>query len=240
MKLTFLGTRGNIDARTRRHRMHSSLLVSYYRNRVMIDCGEDWLGKLDDLNMDAIVITHAHPDHAFGLQEGAPCPVYATSESWEDLDAYPIKEKREIIHRQPEEIAGIRFEAFLVDHSTIAPAAGYRVGAGDVTIFYVPDVVYIPERAEAFSGASVYVGDGATMTRSMVRKPGEELIGHTPVRTQLTWCQKEGVPKMIVTHCGSEIVEGDERKLGAELRQMAEERGVEAQIAYDSLEVVLR
>jgi ribonuclease BN (tRNA processing enzyme) len=240
MKLTFLGTRGNIDARTRRHRMHSSLLVSYYRNRVMIDCGEDWLGKLDDLNMDAIVITHAHPDHAFGLQEGAPCPVYATSESWGDLDAYPIKEKREIIHRQPEEIAGIRFEAFLVDHSTIAPAVGYRVGAGDVTIFYVPDVVYIPERAEAFSGASVYVGDGATMTRSMVRKPGEKLIGHTPVRTQLTWCQKEGVPKMIVTHCGSEIVEGDERKLGAELRQMAEERGVEAQIAYDSLEVVLR
>jgi ribonuclease BN (tRNA processing enzyme) len=240
MKLTFLGTRGNIDARTRRHRMHSSLLVSYYRNRVMIDCVEDWLGKLDDLSMDAIVITHAHPDHAFGLQQGAPCPVYATSESWEDLDAYPIEEQRKIMQRKPEEIAGIRFEAFLVDHSTIAPAVGYRISAGEVTIFYVPDVVYIPERAEAFSGTSVYVGDGATMTRSMVRKPGQKLIGHTPVRTQLTWCQKEGVPKMIVTHCGSEIVEGDERKLGAELRQMAEERGVEAQIAYDSLEVVLR
>jgi hypothetical protein len=27
MKLTFLGTRGEIDARTRRHRMHTSLLV---------------------------------------------------------------------------------------------------------------------------------------------------------------------------------------------------------------------
>ncbi len=240
MKLTFLGTRGNIDARTRRHRMHSSLLVSYYHNSVMIDCGEDWLGKLDGLNMDAVVITHAHPDHAFGLQEGAPCPVYATPESWEDLGDYPIDEKREIMSRRPEKIAGIRFEAFLVDHSTIAPAVGYRVSAGEVTIFYVPDVVYIPERAEAFSRASVYVGDGATLTRSMVRKPGEELIGHTPVRTQLTWCQKEGVPKMIVTHCGSEIVEGDERKLGAELRQMAEERGVKAQIAYDSLEVILR
>jgi ribonuclease BN (tRNA processing enzyme) len=47
MKLTFIGTRGEIDARTRRHRMHTSLLVSYRRARVMIDCGLDWLRKLE-------------------------------------------------------------------------------------------------------------------------------------------------------------------------------------------------
>ncbi|NIP83288.1 MAG: MBL fold metallo-hydrolase, partial [Gemmatimonadetes bacterium] len=61
-----------------------------------------------------------------------------------------------------------------------------------------------------------------------------------PVRTQLTWCAKEGVPRAIITHCGAEIVEGDERTLGAEVRAMAEERGVEAEIAHDGLEVVLR
>jgi hypothetical protein len=37
--LTFLGTRGEIEARTRRHRMHTSLLVSYRNAHVMIDCG---------------------------------------------------------------------------------------------------------------------------------------------------------------------------------------------------------
>jgi hypothetical protein len=47
MKLTFLGTRREIDASTRRHRMHSSLLVSYRSANVMIDCGFDSLGKLD-------------------------------------------------------------------------------------------------------------------------------------------------------------------------------------------------
>ena len=46
MRLTFLGTRGEIDARTRRHRMHTSLLVSYRGANVMIDAGLDWLGKL--------------------------------------------------------------------------------------------------------------------------------------------------------------------------------------------------
>jgi ribonuclease BN (tRNA processing enzyme) len=43
MTLTFLGTRGNIDVRTRRHRRHTSTLVSYQGKRVMIDCGTDWL-----------------------------------------------------------------------------------------------------------------------------------------------------------------------------------------------------
>lgn len=62
MKLTFLGTRGEIEARTRRHRMHTSLLVSYRSADVMIDCGLDWLGKLKRVDPSAIVFTQAHRD----------------------------------------------------------------------------------------------------------------------------------------------------------------------------------
>ena len=90
MILTFLGTRGEIDARTRRHRMHTSLLVSYRSADVMIDCGLDWLGKLKRLNPSAIVLTHAHPDHAWGLKRGAPCPAYATEKTWQESQHYPI------------------------------------------------------------------------------------------------------------------------------------------------------
>jgi len=50
----------------------------------------------------------------------------------------------------------------------------------------------------------------------------------------------EGVPRAVITHCGSEIVRGDERKLGAKLRAMAKERGVQAEFAHDGLQVVLR
>jgi hypothetical protein len=117
---------------------------------------------------------------------------------------------------------------------------GYRISAGAVTVFCVPDVAWIIDRHEALSGAKVYVGDGATIRRSMVRKPGDAIIGHVPIRTQLTWCQNEGVPRAILTHCGSQTVEGDERVLGAEIRHMAEDRGVEAEVAYDGMAVVLR
>ena len=139
MKLTFLGTRGEIEAQTRQHRMHTALLVSYRGKKVMIDCGLDWLGKFECLHPDAIVLTHA-----------------------------------------------------------------------------------------------------ATLTRSFVRTRGDRLIGHATVRTQLDWCAKEGVPRAVITHCGSEIVKGDVRKLASELRAMASERGIEAQIAHDRMELVLR
>jgi hypothetical protein len=80
---------------------------------------------------------------------------------------------------------------------------------------------------------------GATLTRSFIRKRGRALIGHSAVRTQLTWCQKEGVPRAIITHCGSEIVAGDERKLSAKLRAIAAERGVDVRIAYDGMKLIL-
>src|SRR5216117_3013746 len=239
MKLTFLGTRGEIEKRTRRHRMHTSLMVSYRAADVMIDCGLDWLGKFERLHPAAIVLTHAHPDHAWGLRNGAPCTVYAPEKTWQELLHYPIKERRLIKERTPTKICGITFEPFPVEHSILSPAVGYRVSSGRARIFYAPDLIFIHERAAALKGVQLYIGDGATVMRSFVRRRGKALIGHAPVRTQLTWCQKEGVPRAIITHCGSEIVGADERKLSANLREMAAGRGVEARIAYDGMEVTL-
>jgi phosphoribosyl 1,2-cyclic phosphodiesterase len=221
--------------------MHTSMMVSYKGTQVMIDCGEDWLGKFEALKPDAIVITHAHPDHAWGLQNGTDIPVYATDDSWKKvMDNYPIADKHTVTESRSFKIGEIQFEAFAVEHSTRAPAVGYRVTAGKAAVFYVPDLVYIHDRSGALQGARLYIGDGATIARSMVRRRGDILIGHTPVRTQLTWCEKEGVPRMMITHCGSEIVTGDERKLGAKVHRLARERGVDVQIAHDGLELILR
>jgi len=239
MKLNFLGTRGEIEARTRRHRMHTSLLVSHRRSKVMIDCGLDWLGKFEQLHPNAIVLTHAHPDHAWGLQNGAPCPVHAPEKTWQTLKQCQIDDRHLINERTPTVICGITFEALPVEHSVRAPAVGYRISAGRARFFYGPDLLYIHDRAAALKGVQVYIGDGATLTRSFVRKRGDALIGHATVRTQLGWCAKEGVPRAIITHCGSEIVNGDERLLRAQLGAIADERGVEAQIAYDGMKLTL-
>jgi phosphoribosyl 1,2-cyclic phosphodiesterase len=239
MKLVFLGTRGEIEARTRRHRMHSSLLVSYRSARVMIDCGLDWLGKFERLPPGAIVLTHAHPDHAWGLKNGAPCPVHAPEKTWQTLQGCTVKERHLIKERRPTKISGILFEAFPVEHSILAPAVGYRVTAGQVSIFYAPDLIFIHDRAAALKDVQIYIGDGATLTRSFIRKRGKHLIGHAPVRTQLAWCRKEGVPRAIITHCGSEIVTDDERKVFAKLRGIVSEPGLAVRIAYDGMKLIL-
>jgi phosphoribosyl 1,2-cyclic phosphodiesterase len=238
-RLVFLGTRGEIPVRSRRHRRHSSLLVEHASVRIMIDCGTDWRSRVHSIQPTFIVLTHGHPDHAWGLADGAPCPVYATQATLELIADYPIREPRLMPQRTATQVGGIGFEAFPVDHSTRAPAVGYRVTVAQHCFFYVPDVVAIHDRHAALHGAGFYIGDGATIQRSMVRRRDGALIGHAPITTQLGWCEKEGVRQAVFTHCGSEIVKGDERRLGALVRRGASERGVDARIAYDGLQVSL-
>lgn len=139
MKLTFLGTRGYIDASTRRHRRHTALLVEYRRRRVMIDCGEDWIGRVDEIRPHAIMLTHGHPDHALGLTGGVRCPVYATKDTWRVLDheGIVIEDSHAVKPRSPVDIRGITFEAFTVEHSLNCPplATGSQRGARPSSTF---------------------------------------------------------------------------------------------------------
>jgi phosphoribosyl 1,2-cyclic phosphodiesterase len=235
MDIIFLGTRGNTDVCSRRHRRHSALLVCHEAERVMIDCGADWLHAVEHLSPSAIVVTHAHPDHAAGLAEGAPCPVFATAEAWASLALYPIRDQRIVRFERSFRIGGLRLEAFPVEHSIRAPAVGYRISGARASFFYVPDVVAIIDRPRALEGVELYIGDGATISRPMVRRQTSGLVGHTPIRTQLGWCQKESVRQAIFTHCGTEIVTGSTRHVARLVAHFGEERGVPARIAYDGL-----
>jgi phosphoribosyl 1,2-cyclic phosphodiesterase len=244
MKLTFLGTRGYIKPRSVRHRMHTSTMIAYRGKKVLIDCGQTWLERVSSLKPDSIVITHAHPDHAFGLKAGAPCPVYASMDTWARMKNFPIRKDfcKVIRPRRPEKIEGITFEAFPVIHSVLAPAVGYRVSAGKILLFYVPDVARIPRRSQAFSDIRVYVGDGATLTRPLIRyeKRSGRQIGHASIETQLGWCRSGGVRRMIVTHCGSAIVRGEEATVQARLCALGRKYGIRIKLAYDGMELRLR
>jgi hypothetical protein len=165
--------------------------------------------------------------------------VHAPQKTWQALKRCRIEDRHLIEERTPAKICGVTFEAFSVEHSILAPAVGYRVTAGRASVFYVPDLVFIHDRAAALENVQIYIGDGATVTRSFIRRRDKALIGHSPVRTQLTWCEKEGVPRAIITHCGSEIVTGGEDTISAKLRGMAAERGLDVRIAYDGMKLEL-
>ena len=231
--LTFLGTRGGIVGRSRRHWRHSSLLIKHGDARIMIDCGTDWLARLLRIAPTTIVLTHAHPDHAQGLAKDVPCPVYASKKTLDSLKRFPIRDRREMPARKSVMIDGVQFKAYPVQHSIRAPAVGYRVSVKGVNFFYAPDVAKLPDMLDVLRGIDVYIGDGATVARSMVRKKNGRLIGHAPITVQLGWCKLAGVQRAIFTHCGSPIVRGKARELSAAIRRLGQEQGIDARIASD-------
>ena len=129
----------------------------------------DWLGLVPHLAPTVVMLTHAHADHAAGLAKGVPCPVYATRETWNSIRNFPIRERRVLPLKRSVSIDGVRFTAFPVAHSLRAPAVGLRVATGGECVFYVPDVAMVPDAARTLHGIDLYIGDGATVTRSMVR-----------------------------------------------------------------------
>jgi phosphoribosyl 1,2-cyclic phosphodiesterase len=241
MKLTFLGTRGNIDVRSPRHRRHTATLVSYRGAHIMIDCGTDWLRTVHRVKPNAIVATHAHPDHVEGLKRGAPCPVYAPAAVWRAIRRWPIRERYRLGTRVPTDIRDVVFEVFPLDHSVIAPAAGYRITAGGVTVFYAPDVLRIRHQADALEGIGLHIGDGATITRPIVRLERQKgiAVGHASIATQLDWCAKADVPRAIFTHCGRAIVAGPPGT-AVRISQLGRARRIDTQIAHDGLTVIVR
>lgn len=164
--LRFLGTRGEIELRSERHRHHSVLSIAVARSRILVDLGEGCLDELD----------------------------------------------------------------------RIAP---HRIGSADNVVFYAPDLVSLPEQAEALRGVRMYLGDGASVTRSIIRRRDGVRIGHASIREQLDWCAAEGVTRAVFTHCGSQIVR-DEEAARRHVVALGRERGVGATIAHDGLRIVLR
>ena len=85
----------------------------------------------------------------------------------------------------------------------------------------------------------MYVVDGATLDRPLIRRRGSVRIGHATIQTQLEWCAAAGVKSAVFTHCGSGIVRSRPDEAAAALAAMARELGVRARFASDGLRMTL-
>jgi hypothetical protein len=181
--------------------------------------------------------------HHTGLKTGAPCPVYAAAEAWSGIRAGPMPKAYRIEPRSAVTICGIDFEAFPVEHSLRAPAVGYRISAGRISVFLCARPCPDPRSARSARGAFTCIS--ATKPRYRARSyegAGEALIGHASIRMQLEWCCNEGVHRAIFSHCGSEIVAGGERAAIRKLRVLSvlsSNCDTDATIAYDGLSLTL-
>lgn len=216
--------------------MHSALLLSCAGKRLLLDAGSTWSGKLRDLRPDWIAITHAHPDHAFALEEGTDAPVYVSAQSYELLKHYPVKQFRVFELDDNLRIGPFRVRPYEVVHSLRAPAVGYRIRAAGTTLVYNPDIVSIVREQSVLAGVDLYIGDGATLTRPLVRRADGSLFGHTTVRAQLNWCKRHGIRRAYIVHCGKQLVEMAPALLQERVDELAGPT-MRASVAYDGMRV---
>jgi ribonuclease BN (tRNA processing enzyme) len=240
MRLHFYGTKGYVDESSAAHTGHSAFTVETEGFRLLCDFGENRRGLLAKIRPDAIFVSHAHPDHAWGLQEGTPAPVHASAVT-HDLTAKMPIETRVILEPGRGVRAGpFRLTAMPVVHSVRCPGIGVRIEVSGRTLTYSGDVVSFEDPDEALAGADVYVGDGSTLTGSLVRRhPSGALLGHTTVRAQLGWLAKRGIGRAVFSHFGKEAIAMGEEALREALAKLVSERlpGAEVTAARDGLTV---
>jgi len=239
LKLTFLGTRAALTAPGNGHLMHSALLIEHVGKRMLIDCGSDWRGLPGRLRPEALLLTHAHDDHAGGLDDAFPCPVWASDATWEFLADLDLPLRHRFAFREPFAVAGVQVTPWPVVHSFRAPAVAFRITDGTRALFYAPDVVALPDAAQALAGVDLYVGDGTAFDSSLRRVEEDQLCGHAPLPEQLAWCAAAGVRRMRVTHCGETLCGAKAEQVLGELSRSGRERGVEVSVVSDGEELEL-
>jgi ribonuclease BN (tRNA processing enzyme) len=228
MKLKFLGTKGEIEEKTARHKFHSSLLLEDKGFRLLIDHGLK-SEKLVSIKPNAILITHAHPDHFIWLKkdESYKGKIYLTAEAQK---AAKFQKNFKIIKvNEWFKIGPFRILAYKVLHSLLAPAVGFKI-KNSQTIIYNPDLV-VAEDKDVLKDVDLYVGDGSSVKSNLVRRKGNKLFGHTRIQTQINWCKDYKIKKIIFTHLGKEALKIGDKKLEKSLAQ----EGLEIKIAHDSM-----
>ncbi len=236
MRLHFFGTKGYVEEESPEHRGHSAWVLEVGGFRLLCDFGQNRKGMLAEIAPDAIFVSHAHPDHSWGLEEGTTVPVYASRATHEITKALPIEDRQSLEPGVPVGVGPLTLTAFPVVHSVRCPCVAARIDTPEGVVVYSGDVVAIEDPAAALDGASLYVGDGSTLKGSLVRRHASgALIGHTTVSAQLSWLARHAVPRAVFSHFGKGPIEMGEPELGRALEKLAAEKapGCEVRAARD-------
>ena len=231
MRLHFYGTKGYVEESSRAHAGHSAFVLEVGGFRLLCDFGQNRKGMLGRIAPDAIFVSHAHPDHARGLEEGTDLPVYASAVTHEITKDLPVRQRVVLQPGEAQRVGPLTLTAWPVVHSVRCPCVGVRVETSEGTVVYSGDVISFEEPEAALAGADLYIGDGSTLKGSLVRRHASgALMGHTTVRAQLGWLQKFGVPRAIFSHFGKGPIEMGDAALKAELSELAAEKAPDCSV----------
>lgn len=218
MKVVFLGTQ---DATPDAENSGTSFVVGSKATSVLVDVTGTWLqgllkAGLDPLDLDALVITHFHPDHAHGLpsllqafllmKRAKPFAIHANEPTCEkarelcrlfDLPTSPPGYRLSWDASSAWTEGDLRTELFPVEHSL--PTCGTRFLQGDRSIVYSADTRPCQTLAAAARGAGLLVHEASGLAG---RETVLNAAGHSSARQAGLAARQAGVGRLFLCHFG--------------------------------------
>ena len=208
MRVTFLGTGTSVGVPSvgcecitclsgdpRDKRLRTSVLIEHDGRNILIDASTDFRQQALRVGLKrlaAILFTHSHADHCFGLDDARPImfregalPCYATEKTWEGLRriyAYAFEPAgypgvpRIIPHTIDSdfELLGLRVEPLTVMHGDLQVTA-FRIGG----FAYVTDCNVIPKGTCArLRGLNLLVIDALRFKKHATHMTLDESLGY--------------------------------------------------------------
>lgn len=224
MRVTILGTRGNVRASAPRHAKHSGILVD---SKLLLDLGE---ASYLDYQSRHIFITHLHPDHAVftsapDMRQGVK--IYVPEPTKKAPNAHVIA-------------STVRIDSYRVIpvptiHSHRARSVGYVVENKGRSFFYSSDMVLIePQYHKRLRGVEMVITEGSYIRRGgLVRidRDTGEPYGHTGIPNLIEFF-RPFARCIVITHFGSWFY----KDIDASIRKVESlGDGVRVVAAYDGL-----
>ncbi len=180
MEIVFLGTSSAIATA---ERDNTAVFVKYSGKRVLIDCPGSIVHKLarasfNFLNIDAILISHSHPDHLYGLPSlihsfapyATPPPIYAPDKTIKKIKTLlSLFNLRGNIKRLRKNIDELDIETFKTMHTD--ESAGFLFKENKNETIYTSDTGPLPGRKKRYLNADCLIHDCFSPSRHKKSMP---------------------------------------------------------------------
>jgi len=226
-EILFLGTGGSMPTRTRDN---TAFLLSAGSSRVLIDCPGAVISKLltagvDPLSVQALFVTHVHPDHIYGLPSlvhglmlhDHVIRLFGSSETIafcaELLDLFHLRTPRYRTRVEPTvlspgepdtSIEGMAATARRVAHHPSSLAYKFEIGDGETNAFFSGDTAAEAEFFSWAKGAAWLFHDCSLPSRVFTQYPALSSV-HTSSLDLGRLSQEAGVRSLVPCHFLGEI-----------------------------------